>query len=268
MKHVCYLVLLALLAGGCAPRTHMHKAGGGPGMEEGLVVVGTGEASAAPNVVRITLGVEAQGPDAQAAVTEANAKMSAVIDALKRSGVDPKDIRTSQFEIHSEEPPPPPVYEVQPMPAPPPGMKRPAPGAPPPPDVPPQRQVIFRVSNTALVTLRNLDKVGETLGTVVNAGANRAWGISFEIEDPKPIVEQARVKAVEDAKRRAEELARLSGVKLGRPLHVSEGMGGDMPPPMPYAAGMPGAMRAESVPVERGELKIVQTVRIVYAIAE
>jgi uncharacterized protein YggE len=239
-------------------------------MEEGLVVVGTGEASAAPNVVRITLGVEAQNPDAQAAVAEANAKMAAIIEALKRSGVDPKDIRTSQFEIHSEEPPPRPMYEVEPMPAPPPGAKggvRVAP-APPPPEAPPQRQVIFRVSNTALVTLRNLDKVGETLGTVVNAGANRAWGISFEIEDPKPIVEQARVKAVEDAKRRAEELARLSGVKLGRPLHVSEGMGGDMPPPMPY--GMPQAMRAEAgaVPVERGELKIVQTVRIVYAIAE
>src|SRR5688572_16923226 len=119
MKHISYLLLLALLAGGCASRTHMHKRGGGPGMEEGLVVVGIGEASAAPNVVRITLGVEAQNPDAQAAVTEANAKMAAIIEALKKSGVDPKDIRTSQFEIHSEEPPPRP-YEMEPMPAPPP----------------------------------------------------------------------------------------------------------------------------------------------------
>lgn len=259
----------AAAAGACAPTTRVYTESETPDLPHAIVVMGTGDASASPDVARISLGVEATNVNAQTAVDEANSKMHAVIETLKKNGVADKDIRTAQFDIHSEEPPPPPpVYETMPVaPSPAPVGKPSAPVSPPAPrlETSAPRPPVFRVSNTVLLTFRHLDKVGDILTAAVNAGANHAWGIQFDIDDPKPLLAEARNEAVADARRRAEELARLSGVRLGRILHISESEGREGPP-MPMAAQSYRVQ--EAVPVERGELTIMHNVRIAYAIAE
>jgi uncharacterized protein YggE len=89
------------------------------------------------------------------------------------------------------------------------------------------------------------------------------------MDDPKPLRAKARAKAVEDARARAEELARLSGVKLGRVLSIGEFASGEMPPPMP--GGVPGfqmgyarAGAGSSVPIERGEVTLSNSVRVTF----
>jgi len=267
MKSFGFLPLLAALGlSSCVPATHIHNNFGASEPSNALVVVGTGEASSAPDIARVTLGVEAQNANAEAAVSEVNQKMKAVIAALKSQGIADKDLRTANLNIFMVEPPPYPMpigEPMEPMPAPP-G----APGVPPPPRT--GRPVpIFRASNSVLITLRDLDKVGDTLGTAIRAGANQAWGIQFEMDDPKPLRSKARGKAVEDARARAEELARLSGVKLGRVLSIGELGSADAPPPAvpAFQMGYARADTMQSVPIERGEIKLMHMVRVTFELA-
>jgi uncharacterized protein YggE len=247
------------------PATHVHNNFGVSEPANSLVVVGTGEAASAPDIARITLGVEAQNTNAQAAVAEVNEKMKAVVAALKSQGIADKDLRTASLNIFMVELPPFPM--PQPIPdSMPPG--RGPPGVPPGHVAPDKTPPTFRASNTAVITLRQLDRVGTTLSAAIQAGANHAWGIQFEMDDPKPLRAKARAKAVEDARARAQELASLNGVKLGRVLSVGE-VGGELP------FGVPGIQmgaysRADampSAPVERGEITLTHSVRVTYEIA-
>jgi uncharacterized protein YggE len=102
------------------------------------------------------------------------------------------------------------------------------------------------------------------LSAATSAGANQLYGIRFEIEDLAPLQAEARKKAVEDARSRAERLAQLSGVKLGPAISIVEQDGGGAGP-MPMMAM---AKMDTGAPVERGELTISTTVQVVYGLGE
>ncbi len=261
MKYSYSLLLAAALGlAGCVPATHIHNNFGAAEPSNALVVIGTGEASSAPDIARITLGAEAQNANAEVAISEVNTKMKAILAALRAQGVADKDLRTAAINIFMLEPPP---YPMGPQP-----MPETMPGKGPP--VGPERATpIFRAANSVTITLRQLDRVGTTLSAAISAGANQAAGIQFEMDDLKPLRAKARAKAVEDARARAQELAALSGVRLGRVLSVGELGSADAPPPgvpaMPLAYAQAGAM--QSVPVERGEIALTHMVRVTYEIA-
>jgi uncharacterized protein len=198
-----------------------------------ISVVGEGEATGNPDVARTSLGVEVRSPKAGTAVADANARMTAVVAALKKSGIAAKDIRTTEFSVNFERPPEPPPQSGQ-----------------------------YRVRNVAEVTIRNRERVGDVLDAALLAGANDVYGISFSIEDPRPLRAKAREAAAADARARAQELARASGVVLGPLLSLSE---------EGAAAPRPVAMRAMSMaagpPIESGELTVTAQVQAVYEIA-
>jgi uncharacterized protein YggE len=116
------------------------------------------------------------------------------------------------------------------------------------------------------VTIRDLDAAGRVLQAATDAGANNVWGISFELEDPKPLVEQARVKAVENAKLNAVALAKLSGVQLGAIVSVTEGSSNGQPPQPVFA--MKAAREGGDTPVERGEITVTDEVQLVYSLPQ
>jgi uncharacterized protein YggE len=261
------LTLLALLSLPACTHQVVVPESGDAHQRDAIAVVGSGEAEGTPNLVRITLGVEAQGPDVAQAVLAVNTKMRNVIAALQQHGVQPKDVQTQQLNIHSEERPlPPPEPLPLPAPAPPPAKgARPAPAPPvvvPAPERPP---IFYRVSNGVAITLRDVQRVGEAIGAAVQAGANQAWGIQFDVEDKKPLLAQARQKAMQDARQRAQELASLAGVKLGRVLSVTEAAARDVPGPMPMPMMMES--RQANVPIEAGQLRLYEHVEVVYEIA-
>ena len=275
----------ATLLSACVHKTEVASASGALPSDV-VVVVGEGEARGKPDIVKLQLGVEARARDANAAVESANAQMQRLVEALKQSGVKPEDLQTRDFNIHSEqietgmlEPMEPmaagggesaaaPKHEaamapstarsgattrVEPMPPAPPG----------PPDGRRRTELVYRVSNMLQVTLRDLGKVGEVLNKAVQAGANQAWGVSFEIEDEKPLAQQARGEAVANARKQASELAQLAGVRLGHIVSImDEDSGGFVPMP---AMGLARAEMSK-VPIESGELMVRHRVRVVFAI--
>jgi uncharacterized protein YggE len=129
---------------------------------------------------------------------------------------------------------------------------------------PPVPAGFYTASNNVEVTIRDLNRAGQVLSAATTAGANQMYGIRFELDDPKPLLADARQKAVADARARAEKLAQLAGVKLGPAVSITELEGGSGGGPVPMFA-----MRAEAAaPVERGELTVNSSVQIVYELAE
>jgi uncharacterized protein YggE len=263
---------LALSALGCAhhhscavPRAHAAGAGG-------IYVSGSGEAKGKPDLARTSVGIEVRAPSAQQATEQANAQMANLLKLLKSLGVADADLRTHGFSVSYDRDylPPRPLEEPAGMPAPaaePRGAKKPAAAphtelAPAPPPAPVQRGS-YVVTNMVEITIRAIERLGEVLGSVTAAGANNVWGISFDIEDKRPLIEQARAQAFERAKADAARVAELSGVTLGRIVEVSDAAAG-----MPVRPEFAGALRAQSmdVPVERGELTITHQVTLRYAI--
>jgi uncharacterized protein YggE len=179
--------------------------------ERGITVTGEGHIEARPDMAIINAGVTAQGKTARAASEADNKAMTAVLASLGQGGIAAKDIQTSQFEIH-------PTYETH-------GHAT--------------RISSFQASNQVSVRLRDVDKVADVLDRVISAGANQISGIQFVVSDRSKRLDQARFRAVQDARRKAEILANAAGVGIGRAIMISEDGAASPRPVMLRAAAMP-----------------------------
>lgn len=206
----------------------------------GIRASGEGKVRVKPNIAMANIGVEITAVTLAEATSQANSKMNAVIEKVKRLGVAEKDIQTIS-------------YDVDPITKPTPTRE----GAPP-------AITGYRVSNQLRVTVRKIDDVGKILDAAVAAGANTISGFSFSVDDPKPYQEQARAAAVKNAQEKAAQLAKAAGIQLGKVLLISEGMG----PVRPFVRGAEFALAesAAAVPVEVGELEITVQVEVRFAI--
>jgi uncharacterized protein YggE len=211
-----------------------------------ISVVGSGKLSAAPDVAEIGLGVVTQAATAREALSANNDAMTALHAVLKDRGVASKDVQTTQISVN-------PQYS-QPTP--------PAPGQQQREFVP--RIVGYQVTNTVRVVVRDVAKLGAMLDAVVGAGANQMHGISFRVDRPEALMDQARKAAMADAKRKADLLAGEAGVVVGRPLSIRESTAEPPPPPMMLGRMMRGAAAPAAVPVSAGEQELSLTVHVVY----
>lgn len=198
---------------------------------------GHGEVTAKPDIARITLGVTSQARSAREAVSANNAAMQKVIAALKSAGIAAADIQTSDFSVSAR-------YTDEEGAAP--------------------RIAGYEVANTLSLTIRDLAKLGSLLDDVVSEGSNAIHGIAFDINDRTASEDEARKRAVADARRKAGIYAAAAGIKLGRVMAISEGGGA---PPIPIVDRM--TMKAEAapmVPVAEGEQTVAIDVNIAWEI--
>jgi hypothetical protein len=196
----------------------------------------TGEASVSvpPDLALVDGGVTSEAKTAREASDANNTAMGKVMLALKTAGIDQKDVQTSRLSLQ-------PQY---------------APNRPGPSPV-----VGYRASNRVTIRVRDVGKVANVIDTLVGAGANEIGGINFMVSQASKLLDEARDKAVADARRKAEIYARAAGVTLGAPLSISEDGNA---PPMPYrkmSAGMAAAPQ-----VAQGEETLSVTVNVSWAI--
>jgi len=210
--------------------------------QEGIWVSGQGKVTVVPDIATLRLGVEAQQASVAEAQTEASEAMNRVMDALTDNGVAKKDIQTQYFSIRK-------VTRW---------------------DNEKQQEIVigYRVSNIVTVKIRDIDKVGIIIDAVAEAGGDltRIDSVGFSVDDPSAYYEEAREKAIADAKTKATQLAEFAGVSLGNPIYIAEGV--YYPPVMRGVyeeAAMP-APAAAPPPISPGEMEISLTVQVVYAI--
>jgi uncharacterized protein YggE len=203
-----------------------------------ITVTGVAEAEAVPDMATVTAGVETRADTAAAALAANSEAMTAVFAALEAAGVARRDMQTSQLSIN-------PVYEP---------YREGAEEA--------QRVVGYDASNMVTVRVRAIDSLGAVVDAVTTAGSNRLYGVAFEVSDPKPHLDTARQKAVEDARARAELFAGAAGVSLGPVLSIREAV--QMPGPVMMRAQ--AAMAESAPPVAEGTVTLQAQVEIVYGI--
>lgn len=206
---------------------------------EGLVVSGTGTASADPEIAQVSFGVELQGQDPDQLVSEAAQKMDAALAAAREFGIAEEKTRTLGYNLWVET------------------AQDPETGRP-------TGEIRYHLSHQVQVTTNNIASVGELLAGIVNAGANAVSGVNFTVEDSKSLVMEAREAALTDAKERAEHIAGQMGISLGKPILVTEG--GGVSPVYDRAIGGGGFAEAAAPSVTPGSFSVSVSVQIVYEI--
>jgi len=210
--------------------------------QEGVWVTGQGRVSAVPDIATLRLGIEAEKASVAEAQTLAAEAMDRVMAALTANGVAENDIQTQYLSIQR-------VTRW---------------------DRITEEEVVvgFRVTNIVTAKIRDIDKTGSIIDAVAEAGGDltRVDSISFSIDDPSDYYEEAREEAMADAKAKAEQLAELGDVTLGKPTYISEGA--QAWPVTPRY--MPGIEYAEEeavqTPISPGEIELSLTVQVAYAI--
>jgi uncharacterized protein YggE len=198
-----------------------------------VTVVGSGEVKGTPNTLTVNVSMESIAPDVTGAMNQTSGRQQAVIDALVGMGVDRKDISTTQVSLQ-------PQFS---------GGDNPT-------------IVGYRASNSIDVKLRRLDSASQALALIVSTGgdAARINSVNYTIEDNPQLLNDARSRAFEDAKDRAEQYAQLAGLTLGNVISISEAPAGG-PPPTPLPA--PRAAM-EAVPLEPGQQTVGFSVTVIW----
>jgi len=227
-----------------------------------IYVNGEGKALVKPDIATINFGVTAEAPKSQDAVNQSNEKMSAVLKAVKDSGVEDKDIKTTYYNLS-------PIYgqdrSILPMGS---GVSSdssalyyPYPSS--------TKITGYRLEQQVEVKIRNLDKVNEVIDKVTTAGANNVSGPQFTVDDMEKVREEAREMAIINAKEKAKTLAKQAGLKLDKLMNVSEGYYG-----YPMAYGLGGANVSEkdmaspaiAPQIEPGQTEVTINVTLTYRI--
>jgi len=251
-----FLVVIMVMAG-CAPAPAVIYQGTAPTgsgvvtgsagiiisqQNLGLWVSGLGKATATPDIVILTIGVESQQKTVAQAQKDAVDAMTGIMQVLKSSGIADKDIQTSQYNIQQvtkwndkQD-----TYEV----------------------------IGYKVSNLVNAKIRDIGKAGLIIDSAAASGGDlvRVNGISFSVDDPTPFYKIAREKAVLYAMEKAKQMAQLSGVKLGKLLSINEST--EYTPQvrnnyMKFADE--AAMAPSPTPISAGELEFQVNVQMVYS---
>jgi uncharacterized protein len=200
-----------------------------------VTVVGSGEVQGKPDTLNAQVSIEATAADVTAAMNQTSDRTQAVINALVNSGIDRNDIATTNVTLQ-------PQYGGGDTPS----------------------IIAYQASNSVTVKIRNLNNASQTLGLIGTTGgdATRINSVSYAIDDDSQMVRDARTRAFDDAKDRAEQYAQLAGLTLGDVISISESAGATPPtptpsPPMPRAA-------MEAVPLEPGQQTITFSVTAIW----
>ena len=195
-----------------------------------ISVVGTGIASAVPDVVRTTIGAETSAPTVDAALSGANDAARRMIDALTGQGVAMGDVQSAGAQVY-------------------PRFGR-------------DEDVTGYTARQDLETiLRDVDAAGATIAAAVAAGgdAGRLSGISFGLADEGALRTRAREAAFADARATAQQHARLAGGRLGAVVSVSEEPGG---PSFARGWSAQAASAVSTVPLAPGTSQVSVTVQV------
>ena len=201
-----------------------------------LDISATGEVTRVPDVAVISAGVVTRSTTATAALQEAADRMERVITALKRAGIQDRDIQTSSVSLNPE-------YRY--------------------PENQSPQLTGYTASNQVTIRFRDIRNSGKILDALVAQGANQINGPNLTIDKPEAALDEARANAIAAGRARAELYARSLGLHVARIVAVSESGGYAVPPPAPPMPMM-ARMEAAQTKIEPGEQKLQVSVSMTF----
>jgi len=204
-----------------------------------ITVNGSGDARVAPDVATVRLGITRQTNSAQTAQSKVNEVAQSILTAVTRTGIDRKQIQTSQLTLH-------PVYAPQ------------KPESSDPPAI-----VAYRATNVITIRVEDLTKAGEVIDAGLKAGANELQGINFGLKDDTEAREKALRQAAREAQSKARVIAESLGLRLGT-VHEVQETGVSIQQPFFAGAMMARAAEGAGTPVSPGEITVNASVTVRY----
>jgi len=210
--------------------------GKNPDIQRTISIMGEGKVTAITDIALVSLGLTTEKKSVSDAQSENSKTINSLIEKLKVLGIAKEDITTTNYSIY-------PAY-----------------------DWTNGKQILrgYTVSQDVQVKIRQTDKVDDVLKIAGDLNLNQIGGLTFTIDNPETYKQQARIKALENAKEKADALAEVMGVKLGKVISFSES-GGNVPAPYPIyakseAMGIGGGGPAPTVEVGSQEIVIDATI--------
>ena len=202
-------------------------------------VSGKGMVFAKPDIGQVDLSVLVESDTVAKAVAESNNKMNKINQAIKELGVKEEDLKTTAYNIN-------PKYQYT-----------------------AGKSVIvgYEVYQTLQIKIRDLDKSSQILEKAAGLGANQVGSLTFTMDDEEKLKDEARKKAIEDAKSKAKEIASSLGIRLGKVLGFSESLGSDAGQVYYGIGGAEGRGGGAPVPaIQTGQNEIIVNVDLMYEV--
>ncbi len=214
-------------------------ASGSPTAAPGITVGGTGKVTGTPNTLRVDLGVSTHATNVSDALRSANSAATSVQKSLQEHGVADKDIQTSGLSIQPDY-----VYSKD-----------------------QSKPNGYVVSESVTAVLHDVDKAGGAIGAAADAGGNaiRVNSVSLDLENTSSFITNARSRAFDNAKAKAEQYAAAAGRSLGAVISIDETVTG--PTPQAYDGRAYMAQATSAVPIQAGSQDVAVSVTVVFAFA-
>ena len=201
-----------------------------------ISVNGTGTVKGTPDTATFDIGVHTTAVSARSAFAQNKQKMNALIAALERNGVEKKEMQTSGLNVYQNTN---------------------------------NNGVVtgFSVDNTLNVTMHRIGDAGAAIDAAANAVGNgiQLNGISFSISNQSKLLQEARAKAMHNAKLAADQLASAGGAQVNALVKVSDQE--SQIQPIYYAAAGFATTAKTSTPIETGTQSVTVQVSVVYSLA-
>ncbi|MBD3281251.1 DUF541 domain-containing protein [Candidatus Uhrbacteria bacterium] len=211
----------------------------GRDVRDTITINGQGEVDVKPDLTTVTLGVTTEGDTVEAIQAENTEKMNSIIARLKEQGIAEDDIKTLNFSVN-------PRYSWED------GERT---------------EVGYEIRQNVQVKIRDESLTSKILAEAGKLGANQVGGLNFTIDDTSEFEQEARLKAIDDAKDKAQELADELGLNLVRVVSFSEAGGGQ---PTPMYGMMERSVSADAAmpepTIETGTQKVTSYVSVTFEV--
>jgi len=241
MRRTATPLLLALsLALGASMTAHAHPSSPSiAAAAEGtlLNISANAEATRVPDVATLSAGVVTQAADGNSAMRQNAQQMDKVLAAIKAAGIAERDVQTRGVSLN-------PQYRYADNEAP--------------------KITGYQASNTVSLKVRDITKLGKVLDALAAQGANQINGPQFEIDQPEPVYDEARLAALKKAQTRAQTYAKSLGLQVRRIVSISENAGGGFRPMPMMRAQAAGMAMDKATPVAPGESTVSVNLDVVF----
>lgn len=207
------------------------------GQDEVVTVTGEARSQEKNQIASFSAGVNSVNDNKDKAIEEVNSKMAAIIEEVKKFGIEEDDIQTQSMSVYQSEE----SYWDG-------GVQK-------------ARKGQWRVDNQIEVVLREIDRASELAAVLTEKGANNVYGPNFRVDDTAKAEESLFDMAIENARGKAEIMAKASGREIGKVISISEGSTSGFNPLL-SSYKMEGA--GGGAPLEGGSTTISKSVTVVF----
>ncbi|MEZ4874778.1 MAG: SIMPL domain-containing protein [Flavobacteriaceae bacterium] len=193
-------------------------------------VTGEGTVRVVPDQVTITARVEYTGNNPKEVKQLNDQTINEVFRFLKKEGIEDKYVRTEYMNLNKN-------YDYN------------------------SKKYNYAANQTISILLKDLSQYEAVMNGLLETGINRIDGIAFSSSKIESLKSEARIKAIQNAKMKAEEYVSVLGQSIGKALLISEFQSNSVPSPL-LKRGMAMDAMVESQTISPGEMEISVQVNV------